>query len=202
MYRLSPSQGHDIGPLLLLVRRPFQRHEEWGPVRLVLFFLGFCFSGGIDEVVATMACWNKVSPVSPYLDGVRPGASEGPVRVCVPRYVVSLQILAVYVFQGEILAAFWCGNFDIFFCVVLWLNPVSPTLWSGGGGLQACSAWGDAPADAASTTFRSRLKGRVAIAVFKALYGEGICRCCFSLLLVQCNFQSPAGSVQSEEEED
>ena len=42
-----------------------------------------------------MACWNKVSPVSPYLDDVRSGAGEGPVRVCVPRSVGSLQILAV-----------------------------------------------------------------------------------------------------------
>ena len=62
-----------------------------------LLFLGFCFSGGIDEVVATMACWNKVSPVSPYLDDVQSGAGEGPVRVCVPRSVGSLQILAVCV---------------------------------------------------------------------------------------------------------
>ncbi|XBJ19953.1 hypothetical protein VPH35_010861 [Triticum aestivum] len=82
-------------PLLFPVRRPRRRQEEWGPVRLVLFFLGFCFSGGIDEVVATMACWNKVSPVSPYLDDFRFGAGEGPVRVCVPRSVGSLQILAV-----------------------------------------------------------------------------------------------------------
>ena len=42
-----------------------------------------------------MACWNKVSPVSPYLDDVQSGAGEGPVRVCVPRSVGSLQILAV-----------------------------------------------------------------------------------------------------------
>uniref|UniRef100_A0A8R7QKI1 Uncharacterized protein n=1 Tax=Triticum urartu TaxID=4572 RepID=A0A8R7QKI1_TRIUA len=70
-------------------------------------FLRFCFSGDIDEVMATMACWNKVSPVSPYLDDVRSGAGERPVRVCVPRSVGSLQILAVRVsFKERLWLAF------------------------------------------------------------------------------------------------
>ena len=136
-----------------------------------------------------MACWNKVSPVSPYLDDVRSGAGEGPVRVCVPRSVGSLQILAVCVSFKEY---FWLAfgvatttSSSVLFCgLTRFLQPSDLVV----GGLQACSAWGDAPADAASTTFRSRLKGRVAIAVFKALYGEGVCRCRFCLLLVQCNF--------------
>ena len=42
--------------------------------------LGFG-SAVIDEAVATMVLWNKVSPVSLYLDDVRYGIDGRPVRV-------------------------------------------------------------------------------------------------------------------------
>lgn len=109
LHNTQPSQAPASNPN----RHNFHRHlgppslprptvssasREVGTRQSCFIFLGFCFFGGIDEVVATMAYWNKVSPVSPYLDDVRSGADEGPVRVCVSRSVVSFRILAVCVF--------------------------------------------------------------------------------------------------------
>lgn len=48
-----------------------------------------------------MVLWNKVSMVSPYLDGVRSSIGEGPVRVWCARSVDPLQILAIYVLIRE-----------------------------------------------------------------------------------------------------
>jgi hypothetical protein len=62
---------------------------------LSVFYLRFCFTSNIDEVVAMMACWNKISSVSSYPNDVQSDASERRVRVCVPRFVGSLRILAV-----------------------------------------------------------------------------------------------------------
>lgn len=39
------------------------------------------------------------------------------------------------------------GDFNLFFLVVLWRDPSSPILWTGGDVLQAGIAWGDAPTD-------------------------------------------------------
>lgn len=89
----------------------------------------------------------------------------------------------------------------VFFRVVLRHGLISPTLWIGDDGLQACIVWGDAPTDISLVISRSHFKRSMAIAVFKACYGEGVCKCHFSLLLVQCNFQSPTDGVQLREEE-
>lgn len=72
-----------------------------------------------------MAHSNKVSPASPYLDEVRSGADEEPVRVGVAKSVGSLQIFAVGVSIKE---GNWCSDFVIFFYIVLWHGSVSPTL--------------------------------------------------------------------------
>ncbi|CAL5059187.1 unnamed protein product [Urochloa decumbens] len=48
-------------------------------------------------VAATMTLWNKVSPAFPYLDDVRSGGDEGPVRVGSAGSVGSLQTFAVCV---------------------------------------------------------------------------------------------------------
>jgi hypothetical protein len=64
------------------------------------FRLGFG-SSVIDELVAMMVLWNKVSPVSPYLDDVRSGIGERLVRVWSIRSVDLFKILAVGVFNRE-----------------------------------------------------------------------------------------------------
>lgn len=157
----------------------------------------FWFSDDIDEVLATMACWNKVSPVSSYLNNVWPGARwKACVSLCPQICWFHSGLGTLCLFQWELLASYWCSDFNICFCIVLWLDPVSPTLWIGGNVLQACFVWGDAPADAASAIFRSRLKTRVTIAVFQPLYDEGVRRCRFSLLLIQCNYQCATDDVQ------
>ena len=35
------------------------------------------------------------------------------------------------------------------------------------------------------------------VAIFKDLYGEGICRCLYPLLHIQCTFQPPADDEQA-----
>jgi hypothetical protein len=98
-----------------------------------------------------------------------------------------------------------CGDFDLSVRCVLRQDPVFSTLCSGDEGLQACVAWGVAPADVLLAVARSRCQQRVDIAVFKALYGDGVCRYPFSLLPVQCTFSSSGSSVedeQSKEEDD
>jgi hypothetical protein len=63
--------------------------------------VGFRIHGGIGEVEAAMACWNKISPASPYLVAVRFGVNKGPVIVSVTRSAGSLWILAIDVsFRG------------------------------------------------------------------------------------------------------
>jgi len=57
------------------------------------------------------------------------------------------------------------------------------------------------PADVLSAIARSR-KQRVVFAVFKALCGDGVCKCPFPLLPFQCVFQAPVDNEQSDEEGD
>ena len=95
-----------------------------------------------------------------------------------------------------------CGDFDLFFLSVLRQDPVSSTLYFGGEGLQACIAWGVPPADVLSAVARSRCKQRVVFVVFKALCGDGVCRCPFPLLPLQCIFKASVDDEQSEEEDD
>jgi hypothetical protein len=88
------------------------------------------------------------------------------------------------------LAVLCRGGFDLFLRYVLRQVPVSSTRWFGDDGLQACVAWGVAPADVLSTFARSRCKQQVVFAVFKTLCGDGVCMCSFPLLLFH-NFQAP-----------
>lgn len=67
-----------------------------------------------------MTCWNKIAPVSSYLDDVLSGTDKGSVRVCVPRFVDSLQIMTVVVSFNE---SFWLAigvatstTFSVLFC--------------------------------------------------------------------------------------
>ena len=48
--------------------------------------------------------WNKVSSASPYLDDVRSGTSEGPVRVC---FVISADLLQILAFDVLIRGSSW-----------------------------------------------------------------------------------------------
>ena len=90
-----------------------------------------------------------------------------------------------------------CGNFDLFFRSVRRQDLVSSIHCFGGEGLQACVAWGVSPADVFSAVARSRCKQRVVFTVFKALCGDGVFRCPFPLLLLQCIFQAPVDDEQS-----
>jgi hypothetical protein len=78
------------------------------------FRLGFG-SSVIDELVAMMVLWNKVSPVSPYLDDVRSGIGERLVRVWSVRSVDLFKILAVVCLSEKALVGFRCGDLDLFF---------------------------------------------------------------------------------------
>jgi hypothetical protein len=86
------------------------------------------------------------------------------------------------------LAIFYYGDFNLFFRFVLRQDPNSLNLCFGGEGLQACVVWGVPPADVLSVVARSRCKQRVVFTVFKALCGDGVCRCPFPLLHFQCIF--------------
>jgi hypothetical protein len=101
----------------------------------------------------------KVSLASPYLDDVRSNVDEGPVRVGSARSVGSLQIFAggVSVKRCSWLS-FGVGDFDLFLRCVLRQDPISSTLYFGDDGLQACVAWGVAPADVLSAVAKSRCK--------------------------------------------
>jgi hypothetical protein len=92
---------------------------------LILVLLGL-FSSIVDEVVATMTYWNKVSLASLYCVDVRSGVDEGPVSVWSIRSVGSLQILVAVVvvvfIEGSSQMAFFtaistfsCG---LFYCKV------------------------------------------------------------------------------------
>ena len=94
------------------------------------------------------------------------------------------------------------GDFDLFFRYFLRQDPVSSTLCFGGEGLQACVALGVPTADVLSAVARSRCKKRVVFAVFKALCGDGVCRCPFPLLPLQCIFQASVDDKQSIEEDE
>jgi len=100
------------------------------------------------------------------------------------------------------LAVLCCGDFDLFFQYTLRQDSVYSTLCFGGEGLQACVAWSVPPADVLSAVARSHCKQRVVFVVFKALCGDGICRCPFLLLPFQCISQAPVNDGQSEEDND
>lgn len=75
-----------------------------------------------------MAHSNKVSPASPYLDEVRSGADEEPVRVGVAKSVGSLQIFAVGVsINGNswltLGAAILISFLDVFCSMAQFLQP-------------------------------------------------------------------------------
>ena len=89
------------------------------------------------------------------------------------------------------LAVLCCGDFDLFFRFFPRQDPVCSTHCFGGEGLQACVAWSVSLADVLSAAARSHYRQRVVFAVFKALCGDGVCRCSFSLLPLQCIFQAP-----------
>ena len=68
--------------------------------------------------------------------------------------------------------------------------------------MQAYTAASDvSPADVPFVFIRSRRMQQVAIAVFKALVGEGVCGWPNSLLLIQCMFQTLTSGDRSEEED-
>ena len=91
-------------------------------------------SGVIDKVVAMIILWMSLS-ISPYLDDVRSGVSEGPARVWSVRSVV-LKILAFGVLIGmSSWLAFRCSHLDLFFWFVLRQGPTSSTHCSDGEGL-------------------------------------------------------------------
>ena len=142
-----------------------------------------------------MTLWDKVSSASPYLNDIRSGIDEGPVRVWFVKSVSSLQILAVVVF---ILISSWltcrCDDQDIFFRSIRQQGLVFSTLCYDGEELQACVPWRVPPTDILSMGTRSRYQQRVAFTVFKAMFGEDVCRCFFSLPSIQCNFQALANS--------
>ena len=86
--------GGDLGHVLGVVGRSL----------MLKFFFGLV--GGIDEVVATMAHWNNVSPASPYLINVS-GVGEEAMRVGVVRLFSFLWILTVGVsFKGSCLLVY------------------------------------------------------------------------------------------------
>ena len=95
--------------------------------------------------------------------------------------VGSLQILAVRAMIST--SAF--GLFDS-------KASVFSTLCSDGEELHACVPWRVPPADILSVGTKSRCQQRVAFAVFKAMFGEDVCRSSFSLPSTQCNFQTLA----------
>jgi hypothetical protein len=94
------------------------------------------------------------------------------------------------------------GDFDLFLRSILHHVPVSSTRWFGDDRLQACVAWGVAPADVLSAFARSCCTQRVVFAFFKALCGDGVCRCSFPLLPFQCIFQAPVDDELWKEEDD
>ena len=57
-------------------------------------------------------------------------------------------------------------------------------------------------ADVLSVNTSSHCSRRVVFAVFKAMSGEGVYRCPFSSLSMQCDLQAPTGSGRSKEEND
>ena len=59
----------------------------------------------------------------------------------------------------------------------------SSTLCFDGEGLQACVTWRFPPANVLSVDTISRFEQRVDYVVFKAMFGEGVCRWPFSLRL-------------------
>ena len=156
---------------------------------MCLVFFRIWLSSDIDEVVATMTFWNKVSPAFPNLDDVRSGADDGQARASSARSEDSLQIFA---FGVSIRRCSWLSfvvatltsSFNIF-CdkirflqlSVLVVKDCKPVLLGG-----------VSPADVLSAVARSRCKQRMVFAVFKALCGDDVCRCSFPLLLLQCIF--------------
>jgi hypothetical protein len=92
------------------------------------------------------------------------------------------------------------GGFDLMLRSVLRQVPYSSARWFVDGGLQACVAWGVAPADVLSALVRSRCKQQVVFAVFKSLCGDGVCWCPFPSLPFQCIFQAPVDNELWKEE--
>ena len=77
--------------------------------RFILVFFRIWFSSDIDEVVAMMTLWNKVSPAFPYLDDVRSGADDGQVRASAAKSEGSSRSLQLV-----------CQSRDVVGCLLLW----------------------------------------------------------------------------------
>ena len=161
-----------------------------------MFSFGFCLPSGIGEVTAAMTCWNKVSPASPYLEGIRFNINEGHVRVCVARSVGSLRILVVGVsikWSNCLVIGAETSTSSVVLCSTIRFLPPLDWWWR----IEACVAWGATPTGIHPATTRSRCSRRVALAVFKALYGKGICRCPFSLTACSVYFSTSGGQRTS-----
>lgn len=98
------------------------------------------------------------------------------VRMGIARSVRSLQILAVMCQLGEEVGWLLVCRLQplLSFCSAA-KGPVCPTLLIGGEWLQVSATWGDSLAEVPLVVIRSRCYSWVAIAVFKALDGDGIC---------------------------
>ena len=156
-----------FGPLIFPVRRFSRRQEEWGPICLVFFPLGFCFHNDVNEVVAAMTLlelvlldlsiprqcpivrrrrlWKLLSP-----DLLLPLRSWQ--LVCLSRRAIGW----IFVWKLQHLLMYYSVAWFVF------SNPLNRWWWFA--------------TDAASTVFRSLYKWRVAITIFKASYRGCICR--------------------------
>ena len=135
-----------------------------------------------------IASWNKVSPVSPISTTFNLALAKGNESMVCQIYWFSLDFGSWCAYLGKQLADFRCDVQDIFFRSIRQQGTVVSTLCSDGEELQACVPWRVPPTDILSVGTRSHCQQRVAFAVFKALFGEDVCRCPFSLLSFQCNF--------------
>jgi hypothetical protein len=96
------------------------------------------FSGiVIDQVVAMMTHWNKVSLDSSYSIDIRFDVDEWSVRVWSVRSIGSLQILmaVVVVYERKQSDGFLYGDFDLFFWSILLQSLTSQILCPDGEGL-------------------------------------------------------------------
>jgi hypothetical protein len=153
-------------------------------------------------VAVKMMLWNKVSPTSlPRRRSFRHQrrANEGWFcQIC--RFSSYLSSWCVHQ-EMQLVVLCW-GSFNLFLRFVLRQIPVPSTRWFGDEGLQVCVVWDVVPADVLSTIARSRCKQQVVFAVFKAMYGDDVCRCSFPLLPFQCFFQTSVDGELWKEEDD
>jgi len=136
-----------------------------------------------------MMSWNNVSPTYHYLDDFRSDDDEGLVRVGFTRSEGSLQIFAVGV---SIRRCSWLSyvvvtstsSLDLL-CDKIRFLQLSILV------VKDCKSplLGVFPANVFSVFARSHCKQQVVIVVFKALCGNGVCRCPLPLLPFHCMFK-------------